>query len=582
MASNKKTIVLGLDYSEFSGGITEVNRKMSLLDAEFKLAESQAKAYGEVTDILQAKQEQLTQKIALQTIKVETAKKKYDEAMSTGENSGKVIDNLDKKLLQERTRLQELENQLNDTNGKLENTNKLNDEAAKKAESFGDAIRGMASSLGLEVSPQLEAVASRFDGISKATGTAIIGIGAMITSFAKATFASADMADDLLTLSTVTGITTDQLQKMEYASKFLDVEVDTMTNSITKLTRNMDDARKGSSEQIEAFEKLRVKYKDTRGELLSSEETFYSVIDALGKVKNETERDALAMTLMGKSAKELNPLIEAGSERLKELGIEAENMGTVMDENSLNKLGRMKDAMDKLESTTDALKDNLGLALLPVLTLLFESIGKIPAGVLTTLVVLASMITTIVLITKAIKEMTSTANTIGDFFKNINPQANKTKYIILGVVAALLALAVIIAVIAGKSQDLQSSMASVGDSMGQLTNSVNDAQDSASSASSNVRYVKSQYGNTYAVPNNYNGTEDFQGGLTWVGEEGPEIVRPPKGSRILSTEESEKMAGATNNYYINVDASNIKELEDIINIANGLKQATRRGVKQRG
>lgn len=44
--SYKKTIVLGLDYSEFSGGISECNRKMGLLDAEMKLAQEQAKAYG--------------------------------------------------------------------------------------------------------------------------------------------------------------------------------------------------------------------------------------------------------------------------------------------------------------------------------------------------------------------------------------------------------------------------------------------------------------------------------------------------------------------------------------------------------
>ena len=46
MPSNKRTIYLGLDYSQFSGGITEINRKMGLLDAEFKLATQQAKNYG--------------------------------------------------------------------------------------------------------------------------------------------------------------------------------------------------------------------------------------------------------------------------------------------------------------------------------------------------------------------------------------------------------------------------------------------------------------------------------------------------------------------------------------------------------
>ena len=43
MASNKRTIYLGLDYSQFTGGVTEINRKMGLLDAEFRLATQQAK-----------------------------------------------------------------------------------------------------------------------------------------------------------------------------------------------------------------------------------------------------------------------------------------------------------------------------------------------------------------------------------------------------------------------------------------------------------------------------------------------------------------------------------------------------------
>ena len=75
MSTNKRTIYLGLDYSQFSGGITDINRKMGLLDAEFKLATQQAKNYGTETDQLGLKTEYLTQKIALQNQKVEAAKK---------------------------------------------------------------------------------------------------------------------------------------------------------------------------------------------------------------------------------------------------------------------------------------------------------------------------------------------------------------------------------------------------------------------------------------------------------------------------------------------------------------------------
>ena len=81
--SYRKTIVLGLDYSEFSGGISECNRKMGLLDAEMKLAQEQAKAYGSETDQLKIKQEGLAQKIELQKKIVEQQAAAYDKAMSS-------------------------------------------------------------------------------------------------------------------------------------------------------------------------------------------------------------------------------------------------------------------------------------------------------------------------------------------------------------------------------------------------------------------------------------------------------------------------------------------------------------------
>ena len=115
MATNKRTIYLGLDYSQFSGGITEINRKMGLLDAEFKHATQRAKNYGTETDELGLKEDYLTQKIALQTQKVEEAKRAYDAAMSSQQASQKEIDELDKRLLNERTKLEQLNGSLQQT-----------------------------------------------------------------------------------------------------------------------------------------------------------------------------------------------------------------------------------------------------------------------------------------------------------------------------------------------------------------------------------------------------------------------------------------------------------------------------------
>lgn len=552
MSIFKKTITLGLDYSQFEGGITDVNRKMKLLDEEFNLAREEAKKYGDETDLVRLSQERLAEKIQLQTKKVELSKQAYENAMDKGKASQRQLDNLELSYTKSKTELQKLNNELDTYSSEVE-------EAESKQRSFGDTIRGIADSMGLEVSPALETVASKFDNISAETGTAVLGIGAIITSFAKCTIEAGQFADDLLTLSTVTHISTEELQKMQYASNLLDVDVDVMTGSITKLTNNMELARDGSSTLTDQFGKLGIKFKDSKGNLRDANEVFYEAIDALGKVKNETERDALAMDLFGKSAKDLNPLIEAGSDAIKELGIQAEDMGMVMSNTELDKLGRFNDAFEEMGKQGDALKNSLGLVLLPILTGLFEAISKIPVPVLKIIVVIASIVASIVLVVKAIKSMSDTASTISGFFDKVSGGAMKTSTKILIVVGALIALAAIIAVIIGKSSDLDRTLANVGESINQVSGNVNQTQSN---------YTASQY--------NASGTDYFSGGRTWVGESGPEQVVLPRGSQIIPRD---KVSGGDNyNFNVTIDAKNVTDFNNVVRVCMQKKQANRRGV----
>lgn len=552
MASNKRVIHLGLDYSQFTGGVTEVNRKMGLLDAEFKLAQQQAKNYGTATDELGLKQEYLTQKIALQNQKVEEAKRAYDAAMSSQNASQKEIDALDKKLLQERTTLEKLNGQLKEADDNIK-------AADKDTKSFGDEIRGLASTLGITVSPAVEKIAKKFDNVNASVGNAILGIGAIASAFIKCSVDVAKFADDLNTLSSTTGIATDDLQKLQYAADFVDVSLDTMTGSMTMLTQTMSKARDGSKESEEAFKKLHIRITDSRGALRDSNDVFYETIDKLGKIKNETERDAMAMKIFGKSAKELNPLIEAGSKKLKELGIEAENLGVIMGEEDLKKANDFNDALDRLEKTTDGLKNSLGMALVPILTSLFEALSKIPVEVLKTIVVLASAIASILLIVKAIKSVTDTGKAITGFFKNFDLAANKTTLIIIGVVAALIALATIIAVIMGKSDDLSKSMNAIGQSTQSLTNSVTGAQDSVKRAQTNAT-----------------GVTEFAGGKTWVGEAGPELVTLPQGTKIEPADKVPMSKQETYYFNVTIDAKNVDDFNRVVNMCKNLQQAERR------
>ena len=163
-------------------------------------------------------------------------------------------------------------------------------------------------------------------------------------------------ADELNTLSKQTGLSTEELQRFQYASEIIDVSMETLTGSMTKLTRNMASAKSGTGETAKAFETLGVAVTDSSGELRDRNEVFNETIAALGKVENATERDALAMQIFGRSAQELNPLILGGADALQELGDQAQAAGLILDQKTLDGLNDVSDAVDKLKSTASGAK----------------------------------------------------------------------------------------------------------------------------------------------------------------------------------------------------------------------------------
>lgn len=210
----RKTIVLGLDYSEFSGGISECNRKMGLLDAEMKYAAERAKGFGDETDQLRIKQEGLTQKIILQQKIVEQQAQAYDKAMQKYNGTGKAVDSLDRALLASRTTLQKYENELKDTTSKLDKMEKSENEAEKTSRSFGDTIRDVADAVGVETSPLVEKLAEHFDGLDENIGKAILTTGTLVTTMGALSLKTADHAKEVINVSQTMGMTTDLKQKL--------------------------------------------------------------------------------------------------------------------------------------------------------------------------------------------------------------------------------------------------------------------------------------------------------------------------------------------------------------------------------
>lgn len=497
---------------EYKKAIDEITAGLKVNYTQMGLVAAQYAVAGNSEEALRAKSVALSDTIASQTEKIELMRGQLAKSIEKNGEGSKTTMQYQAALNKAETELVKMNNQMDGYQQQLAQVNEETQDTAKSTKSLADVAMGMADTFGLSVPPAMQNTISKLDGVS-ASGAAAVGmIGAMVAGLAKLTIGTSQTADNLLTLSSTTGLSTDALQEFEYASELLDVSSDTMQGSLTKLIKNMATAKGGTGEAAEAFKTLHIKVANSNGSLKDANEVFYKAIDALGKVKNETDRDAMSIQIFGKSARELNPLIEAGSARLKELGVEAHNVGYVMDNETLQQFGQLDDAMQRMSKQSDALKNSLALALLPMLTGLFETIGKIPVPVLQTVIAIVGAVTVLLLMVKAIKELSSTAGAIKTFFTGFDVAALKTTAIIVGVVAALIALGVVIAVIIGKKNELKEAMNSVGNAVGQVTATTNAAQ------------------NNY--PRYATGTNFHPGGRAVVGENGPEVIDLPRGSRV--------------------------------------------------
>lgn len=185
------------------------------------------------------------------------------------------------------------------------------------------------------------------------------------------------MADEINTLSKQTGLSVEDIQKFKYASDTIDVSLETLTGSLSKLTKNMSSASKGTGSAHDAFNELGISVTNADGSLRNNQDVFYETIDALGKMENETQRDALAMEIFGKSAQELNPLIEGGADDLQRLGQEAESMGLILSQDALNSANELQDGIDKLKATASASFSKIGADMTQYLIPVVEKLGDL-------------------------------------------------------------------------------------------------------------------------------------------------------------------------------------------------------------
>lgn len=350
---------------EFRNAINQLNTSMKTLGTEMSAVASRFDKGDKSMEALTAQNEVLNKQIDVQKQKLEQLQTGLAKAAEKYGENDKVTQGWQQAVNKATADLNKMERELDSNNKALSEFAKEAGEASEKTGKFHGFLG--------KLSGQLKIVGG---GVAKATvvgiaaiGTAAVGAAAGMLKLASD---SGKLADDLITLSNKTGLSTQRLQELGYAARFVDVDVETMTDSTMKLVRSMDLAREGSKGPTQAFNKLGISVSDQNGELRDANQVWLEAIDALGNVKNETERNAIAYELFGRSAAELNPLIAAGADELARLSEEAHKMGAVLSDETLAAAGQFDDMMQVLDASMQGLAATVGVAVMPMVS---EAIG---------------------------------------------------------------------------------------------------------------------------------------------------------------------------------------------------------------
>lgn len=223
------------------------------------------------------------------------------------------------------------------------------DESRRRIESVGDAMSGLGG---------------RASALHETLGA--IGALAAVTVFATWVKGAIDATDAASDLSQKTGVAIQDLAGLELAYQMGGMEAGAFASSQVKLSKAIVDGN-------ETLKALGISAKNLDGTLKSNKEVLYSVADSFASMEDGAQKTALAVGLFGKSGADMIPMLNGGSEGLREMDDMARRLGLTLDEEAVEKAGAFNDTLDLMMLGGQGVARGIAAELLPTLSSLAGS-----------------------------------------------------------------------------------------------------------------------------------------------------------------------------------------------------------------
>lgn len=554
---------------EYKAAVSEINASLRVLNSEMKLVSAQFATNADSVDALTARSDVLTRQILTQKEKVEALQAalkdsadRYGEADDRTKRWQTTLNNAEAELAKMEQQLQSNTEALSDATSGLDKLDGGLLDTTESGKGLGDTLDDLAGKLGADLP---EGVTGAFNSMGELSGQTSLLIGAfagaaaaifeMGRALSDLTLEQASAAGEIQDLSMQTGLSTEAVQRYQYACDLIGVSFDTVASSQAKMIQSMADVQSGSETATATWNQLGIEVMNADGSLRNAEDVFLEVIDVLGQIENATQRDAVSMEIFGRSAQDLNPLIVQGTDAFQALCDEASNVGTVLTDVQLEALAGVDDALIRFNERLDAGEKAMALKFTPALQAFFDETGDGVKGIEEALAD-SGLVTVFASLLELVTALSPAFEVLGD----VLTACSSVFYAVAWVIATISdALKVVLLTLSSIVNILTLDFAGASDDWSAI-GGILFGGDSASG-----RVFQSMY--------NASGDWNFPGGVTWVGENGPERVFLPRGSVIHSAQESARSTGDV--YYVTLSLREISELSDIARLARDRRRKTR-------
>lgn len=199
-----------------------------------------------------------------------------------------------------------------------------------------------------------------------AAGFSIAGIKQAVTNFAA-------LGDEVAKSARRIGVSIPEYQRLKYIAGQSGVDVNELGSSMGRLNKSIAEAAAGKNKDLAAlFQRAGISMRGANGQLRSSTELLPEVADLFARNGNAAVQARMGTALYGKSWQALAPLLQGGSEGIRELSERYRRLGIEVDSGAIKAGEAFGDQMEDLNLVMRSYGNTITAKLLPTLAPLLE------------------------------------------------------------------------------------------------------------------------------------------------------------------------------------------------------------------